>query len=258
MSAAATASRAVRLLRHPGRAWRLLTRRAFPIRALLQDPETYHAVSAWTYGRLPRVPVTSVVPTIADADVRLSRFLSRHTDGAPTVLELTILCGLVHQLRARRVLEIGTFDGGTTLNLAENVSDDGMVTTVDLPPDWRSGNAGHDPGNVPAASMVGQKFRAAPSAKRIRQVFGDSARLDWRELGGPFDLIFIDGSHEYEYVRQDTANALRVIRPGGLILWHDYGIIEGVSRAVDDAAVARCVLLGTSLAFAAPAPGPDR
>ncbi len=176
MNAVGVAGRVGRFLRHPTRTWRLLTRRAFPIQALLQDPETYHAIRSWTYGRLPRVPVTSVVPTIADADVRLSRFLSRHTDGAPTVLELATLCGLVHELRARRVLErISTFDGGTTLNLAENLLlEDGMVTTVDLPPDWREGSVDHDPGNVPAASMVGQKFRDTPAAKRIRQVFGDS------------------------------------------------------------------------------------
>ncbi len=249
MNTATVARKAATLLRHPRRACRLLTRRAFPIRALLQDPETYHAISSWTYGRLPRVPVTALAPAIADADVRLYRFLSRHSDGAPTVLELATLCGLVRHLDAHRVLEIGTFDGGTTLNLAENLPDDGVVTTVDLPPDWRARDSNHDPGNVPEPSMVGHKFRATTVAKRIRQVFGDSTRLDWRELGGPFDVIFIDGCHEYESVRQDTANALRVVRPGGVILWHDYGVIESVSRAVDDSTVARGVLLGTSLAF---------
>jgi predicted O-methyltransferase YrrM len=192
--------------------------------------------------------LSAVAPGIETADVRLSRFISRHSDGAPTVLELATLCALVRHRQAGRILEIGTFDGGTTLNFAENVSVGGLVTTLDLPPDWRA--TGHDgPDNVPAASMVGQRFRAAPAADRIRQVFGDSTTLDWRELGGPFDLIFIDGCHEYEYVLQDTANALRVIRPGGMILWHDYGIIEGVSRAVDEAGVAHGVLLGTSLAF---------
>src|SRR5262245_49447141 len=129
MNTATVARKVASLLRHPRRACRLLTRRVFPIRAMLEDPETYHAVSSWTYGRLPRVPVTALAPEIAEADVRLYRFLSRHSDGAPTVLELATLCGLVRHLNAHRVLEIGTFDGGTTLNLAGNLPDDGVVVT---------------------------------------------------------------------------------------------------------------------------------
>jgi len=40
---------------------------------------------------------------------------------------------------------------------------------------------------------------------------------------GPFDLIFIDGSHYYEYVKSDTQNALGCLTAGGLVVWHDYG-----------------------------------
>jgi predicted O-methyltransferase YrrM len=247
--AAALLLRAVRLIKHPRRACRVVARRAFPIRALLNDSETYHAVSSWTYGRLPHVPVTAAVPGISTADVRLSQFLPRDGNGAPTVFELAILCGLVRHLRARRVLEIGTFDGGTTLNLAQNVQDDdGLVTTVDLPAEWSG--ATPRPSNAAGPTVVGRKFRGTAFGMKIRQVFGDSTQLDWSNFGGPFDLVFIDGCHEYDYVRRDTANAMHVVRPGGMVLWHDYGVVEDVSRAVDDAGDADGVVLGTSLAFA--------
>src|SRR6185369_3239039 len=36
------------------------------------------------------------------------------------------------------------------------------------------------------------------------------------------DLIFIDGSHAYSYVKNDTEKALRMLKEGGLLLWHDY------------------------------------
>jgi len=36
------------------------------------------------------------------------------------------------------------------------------------------------------------------------------------------DLNFIDGSHAYSYVKNDTEKALRMLKNGGLILWHDY------------------------------------
>ena len=49
-----------------------------------------------------------------------------------------------------------------------------------------------------------------------------------------FGLVFVDGCHAYDFVHQDTANALRYLRPGGLIVWHDYGMLKDVSRVVDE------------------------
>jgi predicted O-methyltransferase YrrM len=230
----ATVRKAVTLMRQPRRA-------LSPLRALLSDPEVYHAVGAWNFGALPRVPVADVLPDITDLDVRLTRFIV--AEGAPTVLELATICGLVRNLRATRVLEIGTSDGGTTLSLAANLPEDGIVTTVDLPADWKGNVTNH------VGSVVGRRFRDRNCAN-IRQVFGDSTALDWSTFGGPFDLIFVDGGHEYDVVCQDSVNARRQVRPGGLVVWHDYGVIEGVSRAVDEIGGARGVIRGTSLAFA--------
>jgi hypothetical protein len=63
-------------------------------------------------------------------------------------------------------------------------------------------------------------------------------------------MIFIDGNHYYDYVKSDSENALGCLRAGGLIVWHDYGMIEDVSRAVDELAgrVGVLAIRGTSLA----------
>ena len=37
------------------------------------------------------------------------------------------------------------------------------------------------------------------------------------------DLAFIDGAHTDDYVRNDTEKIARMMRPGGLVFWHDYG-----------------------------------
>lgn len=37
----------------------------------------------------------------------------------------------------------------------------------------------------------------------------------------PFDLIFVDGAHDYEHIRHDLG-FWRLLRPGGLLLFHDY------------------------------------
>ena len=59
------------------------------------------------------------------------------------------------------------------------------------------------------------------------------------------DVLFIDGSHEYEDVKEDLANYGGLVKPGGIILMHDIcppdtsifggGVyFEGVRRAFDE------------------------
>lgn len=52
----------------------------------------------------------------------------------------------------------------------------------------------------------------------------------------PFDLVFIDGCHHYEYVKKDTQNAIKYLKSGGMIIWHDYGMVRHVSKVVDETA----------------------
>lgn len=48
------------------------------------------------------------------------------------------------------------------------------------------------------------------------------------------DFIFIDGLHEYEQVLKDCRNYYAKIKSGGLFSGHDYKVIAGVGRAVDE------------------------
>lgn len=106
--------------------------------------------------------------------------------------------------------------------------------------------------NVTDRSRIGRQFHNTPHADRIRQVYGDSARLDWDRFGSELDLVFIDGCHAFDYVKSDSDNATRRLRPGGVVVWHDYGMMEDVSRAVDEVAGVRPpqVIRGTRLAVA--------
>lgn len=48
---------------------------------------------------------------------------------------------------------------------------------------------------------------------------------------GAFDLVFLDGEHGYEGVRDDIAAYLPLVRPGGILCGHDFPK-AGVRRAV--------------------------
>ena len=160
-------------------------------------------------------------------------------DGNVKLAELAILALAAAAIPpGSHVVEIGTFDGRTTLNLAVNAGE-ASVFTLDLPPDERAAFA-LAPGERQYVDkpQPGARFRACgppweAAARRITQLLGDSATFDWTPYAGRAGLVFVDGSHAYEYVRKDSETAMRLVAKGGLVLWHDYGGWEGVSRALE-------------------------
>ena len=190
----------------------------------------------WTYGRIRRRPFTQVFPQCSVDEIRLLRPLDRDPDTSITIVEATYLCAMARARQPLNILEIGTFDGNTTLNLAANTGAESRITTLDIGP----------------SDQVGSQYKTSAHAGRIREVIGDSTRVDWSSLGGPFDMIFIDGCHTFAAARSDTAHALENLSPRGLVVWHDYGSIKDVARAVDEFRdrLDISALAGTTLAVA--------
>lgn len=240
-------------LRAPRHAIEFGIRRTLPFGIRFKDLEAYR-ISTWRHGHLPRLHITEALPGIETVNIRLLNLYRRRTGLSVDASELMVLCAIQKFVGAKRVLEVGTYDGNTALNLAVNLPVGGQVTTIDLPPDWDREFAYNVPNsywNVTDRGRIGNQYRNTEHECRIRQVLGDSARLDWSVLDAPFDLIFIDGCHYYDYVKKDTENALRHLQPGGLIVWHDYGDIKDVSRVVDHATrdLTAFVIRGTRLAI---------
>jgi hypothetical protein len=46
--------------------------------------------------------------------------------------------------------------------------------------------------------------------------------------------VFVDGSHTYDYLLSDTRAAMTMVRPGGVIVWHDYGVWDGVTTGLEE------------------------
>jgi predicted O-methyltransferase YrrM len=225
-----------KILKNPFIAFVLIWRRVFPFGIKPKDMEAYR-IGSWSYGKLKRVFVTEIFPGIEKIEATVRNAFDKDFYTSADMQEVFILCSIMKHCKAKNVLEIGTFDGNTTLNLALNLPMDGKVTTVDLPQDWDGSLELQIPEiykNVTERSGVGRQYHEYPELEgKIKQVFGDSAKLDWNTLNTPFDMIFLDGCHHYEYVKKDTENALKHLKKGGVLLWHDYGMIEDVSRVVD-------------------------
>lgn len=162
-----------------------------------------------------------------------------HADGGVSALELVIIAALTRRADPQRSFEIGTFDGRTTLNLALNQRAGSEVITLDLPAaqlEQAAQPLEDDDRKYIMKAASGARFQQRTTAARIVQVYGDSATFDFSRYHNAVDLMFVDGSHSYDYARSDSLVALSLVRPGGLILWHDYDTPywPGVTRALNE------------------------
>lgn len=164
--------------------------------------------------------------------------------GSTTDVESWMLAVLAK--RARCLFEFGTCMGRTTYLWARNSPADARVITLTLAPDERSiyrQEVNDDAGDTAAAlsesAYTSFLYSGTPEASKVEQLFGDSKALDIAPWSGACDLVFVDGSHAYSYVMSDSEKALALVRPGGLVLWHDYAgpsHSPGVYRALNELA----------------------
>lgn len=151
--------------------------------------------------------------------------------------ELIILSTLCAYRQPELCVEFGTFDGLTALHMAMNCAPGGRVVTLDLPPDDPIRKLDTDDTFYSHGMKVGSQFHGTPEEARIEQVFCDSTKFDDAPLHGKVDMIFVDAGHAYELVKSDSQKSLRMIQPGGVILWHDYHYAhDGVYRYLNELA----------------------
>ena len=172
--------------------------------------------------RLPKHPLNDLLRD--DPRVTLSS-IEREDDFQVTPFELMTLGSIVADFAPKQLFEIGTFDGRTTLNLWHNAPEDAKVFTLDLPPDQQT----HYEGKGHSAKLKDV------STDRIIQLFGDSHQFDFGPYVSQIDLVFVDANHTYEAVVKDSQTALKLTEGrNGLIIWHDYESMPGVTKAVNE------------------------
>lgn len=124
--------------------------------------------------------------------------------------------------RARvRALEIGVFEGRATCWLLENIliGEDSAIDCIDT-------FAGGMERRYRNTDLTTVRFRfeanTAPWRERVTLHVGKSAEL-LPKLAGPYDIIYIDGSHAVADVLIDAVLAWRLACDNGIIIFNDYG-----------------------------------
>lgn len=152
----------------------------------------------------------------------LSRYVDEHTSAEPELLyklnrethlkvmqprmlsghfQGRLLSMLSKLIRPSLVLEIGTYTGYSALCLAEGLSENGVLHTIDNNPEREK--------------LVARYIEASGMTKRIIPHIGDAASVI-PQIEGNFDLVFIDADkHNYGMYFEQVIGRMK---PGGVIL----------------------------------------
>lgn len=155
---------------------------------------------------------------------------------------------LVAEIRPRRIIEVGTWKGGSALNLAAHLDRLGLEAEIvcvdtwlgalemwtDLEDPTRHGGLGLKHGYPTLYYQFLANVCRAGQQERITPLPLPSATAaQWFAMNAVrADLIYIDGSHEEEDVYQDLVSYWDLVRPGGVLFGDDWDW-DGVRLAVE-------------------------
>ncbi len=128
------------------------------------------------------------------AKVLQPRMLSGHLQGR-------VLAIFSYMLKPKRILEIGTYTGYSALCMAEGLSADGLLHTIDI--------------NEELADRIKGYFSESAFADRIKLHIGNALEII-PTLDEEWDMVFIDADKE-NYINYYNL-AFDRLRPGGFIV----------------------------------------
>lgn len=101
-------------------------------------------------------------------------------------------------------LEIGRFNGGSTLLLAVAVGGRGKLVSIDI--------------NPQDDTVLRRILHRAHVEDRVELIIGDANQIQRSER---YDFVFIDGDHSYEGAKRDHNRWGKRVKDGGFIIHHD-------------------------------------
>jgi predicted O-methyltransferase YrrM len=132
-----------------------------------------------------------------------------------------------------RFIEVGVFEGRSTVWLLDHVLTARTARLDCVDPFVWPMSAGR-PASVRMRDVKRRFHRnvaASGASSKVRLIEG---RSDTALAGLPpdsYDCVYVDGSHRADDVLSDAVLSFRLLKPGGLLIFDDYGMVDGARRA---------------------------
>jgi len=119
------------------------------------------------------------------------------------------------------IVEIGAFNGKSTVALALGAKLSGREKVTSIDPHYGGTEKilRRNGGDMGVDDYVAPKITTSEEAKS--------------EFNSAIRLMFIDGNHEYDFIKKDIVLWKDLVIEGGIIAFHDYNWL-GVARAIDE------------------------
>jgi predicted O-methyltransferase YrrM len=128
--------------------------------------------------------------------------------------EAAYLYKVIKGIKSANLVEIGRFKGGGTLLMAAAMDKNSYLRSYDLHVKMKEYFNGESMDKL--LYYILEKYKLA---NRVKVIVGNSHKVETGKE--PIDLIFIDGDHSYNGVRNDFLHWYKKIKFGGSILFHD-------------------------------------
>jgi len=173
-------------------------------------------------------------------EISLVQRAAREIDGWLTDIEgISLYYAARYGPSEGTIVEIGSFKGKSTIWLAKGSKRVGRekIYAIDThlgSPEHRLGGqfASHMPPEGTTELVFRQNIRQADVEDWVVPLImsSDDALRVWRD---PIRLLFIDGEHAYEAVRNDFLNWQQYVVLGGFIAFHDVDRWDGTAKILD-------------------------
>jgi len=135
--------------------------------------------------------------------------------------EILTLARRVHAITPRVVVEIGTRGGGTLFTWSQASEALELLVSIDLPQGIHGGGYPVQRGRLYEMFVSNRPDAHLALLRRDSQAADTRAEVVTLLGGRPIDFLFIDGDHRYEGVKRDWESWEPLVRPGGLVAFHD-------------------------------------
>jgi len=113
-----------------------------------------------------------------------------------------VLSFLSRMIQPKRILEIGTFTGYATICLAEGLTENGEIHTIEV--------------NRELEQMLNSHFKSTNVENKIKLHFGEAEHIIGTLPYTDFDIVFIDADKKNNYTYFQIV--IEKVRQGGLII----------------------------------------
>lgn len=193
------------------KAAKIIIRKPYMLNLVIDENENWKSSVIKKYNLpygFPQVQLGDLFPNFSE---QLESFSFLGGGSLPT--DIALLKSLCRKFENTSYFEIGTWRGESVYNVSKVATE---CFTLNLSKQ-----------EIEALGLekkyADAHFFFSKNLPNVIQLEGDSRTFNYAALNKKFDIIFIDGNHEYDFVKSDTQKVFKhLIHENSIVVWHDY------------------------------------